>query len=299
MPLTAKGEEIKAAMQEQYGAEKGEEVFYASKNAGTISGVDDDQTKHDPHTGQFTSGPGGAGAASAHHEKEYNFHKAAAEKHSKAGNEKGAAAHSTAAAAHLNAAQKVTTKGAAGHSQAAQNASKEAQKVAPTGRTPASNVTVTRKGGVVGGPPPGYTRGASVREGDQGANLMGELSNTDEGMLDPLLPEPTLEHPQQHPDASTPPEPAYTGPPADQMGADELRAAYGGLTGGCNPQGTFGSDWDCTVDAGRAFDQATVVEAPPGMPLGEIMLQNAGYWLEHGVAPGPEVLVPTHAVDEK
>jgi len=40
MPLTAKGEEIKSAMEKQYGAEKGEEVFYASKNAGTITGVD-------------------------------------------------------------------------------------------------------------------------------------------------------------------------------------------------------------------------------------------------------------------
>jgi hypothetical protein len=164
MPLTAKGEEIMAAMQEQYGAEKGEEVFYASKNAGTISGVDEEAS----------------------------------------------------------------------------------------------------------------------------------LSNTDQ-MLDPLLPEPTLEHPQQHPNASTPPE----GPPADSSLSDELRSAYGGITGGCNPQGTFGSDWDCTVDGNRAFDQATEVEAPPGMPVGEIMLQNAGYWLEHGVAPGPEVMVPTHAVDKK
>lgn len=40
MPLTKKGEEIKAAMVEQYGAKKGEEVFYASKNKGTITGVD-------------------------------------------------------------------------------------------------------------------------------------------------------------------------------------------------------------------------------------------------------------------
>lgn len=40
MPLTAKGEKIKDAMQDQYGPEKGESVFYASKNAGTISGVD-------------------------------------------------------------------------------------------------------------------------------------------------------------------------------------------------------------------------------------------------------------------
>ena len=40
MPLTAKGEKIKAAMEQEYGSEKGEQVFYASRNAGTISGVD-------------------------------------------------------------------------------------------------------------------------------------------------------------------------------------------------------------------------------------------------------------------
>lgn len=40
MPLTAKGEKIERAMEKQYGEKKGEQVFYASKNAGTISGVD-------------------------------------------------------------------------------------------------------------------------------------------------------------------------------------------------------------------------------------------------------------------
>lgn len=40
MPLTDKGSEIKGAMEDQYGKEKGEQVFYASKNAGTIAGVD-------------------------------------------------------------------------------------------------------------------------------------------------------------------------------------------------------------------------------------------------------------------
>ena len=40
MPLTAKGEKILAAMIEKYGEEEGKRVFYASKNAGTISGVD-------------------------------------------------------------------------------------------------------------------------------------------------------------------------------------------------------------------------------------------------------------------
>lgn len=40
MPLTPKGTKIKSAMQEHYGSEKGERVFYASKNAGKIKGVD-------------------------------------------------------------------------------------------------------------------------------------------------------------------------------------------------------------------------------------------------------------------
>jgi hypothetical protein len=41
MPLTEKGREIMRAMKEQYGEEQGERVFYASKNAGKISGVDE------------------------------------------------------------------------------------------------------------------------------------------------------------------------------------------------------------------------------------------------------------------
>ena len=39
MPLTAKGRKIKTAMMKQYGSEKGEKVFYASENKGTITGV--------------------------------------------------------------------------------------------------------------------------------------------------------------------------------------------------------------------------------------------------------------------
>ena len=41
MPLTGKGEEIKKNMEEHYGKEKGEQVFYASANKGTIKGVHD------------------------------------------------------------------------------------------------------------------------------------------------------------------------------------------------------------------------------------------------------------------
>jgi len=40
MPLTAKGQKIMANMQQEYGPEKGERVFYASRNAGRITGVD-------------------------------------------------------------------------------------------------------------------------------------------------------------------------------------------------------------------------------------------------------------------
>ena len=39
MPLTKKGKKIKKAMIEEYGAEKGKRVFYASENKGTIKGV--------------------------------------------------------------------------------------------------------------------------------------------------------------------------------------------------------------------------------------------------------------------
>jgi hypothetical protein len=41
MPLTDKGDKIKGAMEKQYGDKEGEQVFYASKNKGVISGVDE------------------------------------------------------------------------------------------------------------------------------------------------------------------------------------------------------------------------------------------------------------------
>jgi hypothetical protein len=39
-PLTKKGRKIMSAMKSQYGEKKGKQVFYASKNAGKIKGVD-------------------------------------------------------------------------------------------------------------------------------------------------------------------------------------------------------------------------------------------------------------------
>jgi hypothetical protein len=56
MPLTEKGARIKSAMEKQYGKEKGEKVFYASKNKGKISGVDSDEKADDNQHMGFTKG---------------------------------------------------------------------------------------------------------------------------------------------------------------------------------------------------------------------------------------------------
>ena len=40
VPLTDKGKKIKKAMKKQYGKKKGEKIFYASANKGTIKGID-------------------------------------------------------------------------------------------------------------------------------------------------------------------------------------------------------------------------------------------------------------------
>lgn len=40
MPLSRKGRKIMRAMQREYGAARGERVFYASRNAGRIKGVE-------------------------------------------------------------------------------------------------------------------------------------------------------------------------------------------------------------------------------------------------------------------
>ena len=45
MPLNKKGKKILAAMQKEYGKEKGKTVFYAAENKGTIKGVKAKMTK--------------------------------------------------------------------------------------------------------------------------------------------------------------------------------------------------------------------------------------------------------------
>lgn len=39
MPLNKKGKKIKEAMEKEYGKKKGEKIFYASENKGTIKDV--------------------------------------------------------------------------------------------------------------------------------------------------------------------------------------------------------------------------------------------------------------------
>ena len=40
MPLTKKGKTILRSMREQYGKKRGTEIFYRSRNKGTIKGVE-------------------------------------------------------------------------------------------------------------------------------------------------------------------------------------------------------------------------------------------------------------------
>ena len=45
MPLNAKGKKIMKSMRKQYGKKRGETIFYASKNKGTIKGVEKRKTR--------------------------------------------------------------------------------------------------------------------------------------------------------------------------------------------------------------------------------------------------------------
>ena len=45
MQLNEKGKKIMKSMRKQYGKKRGEQVFYASKNKGTIKGVEKRKTR--------------------------------------------------------------------------------------------------------------------------------------------------------------------------------------------------------------------------------------------------------------
>ena len=183
MPLTEKGETIKKALQEEYGAEKGERILYAGKNAGTFTGID-----QEPLPMTTTTVP----------DNEPEFH------------------HEMPAADALNAP-----------------------------------------------------------------------------LVMPPVPEPTGEHPQLHPDASSPPTPALPGKAAD---------GWGGIAGGVNPQGCFGTErWDCG-DHGKAHDIAVMPMNFPGGPPGESLDQILGEALNlnaSGVMPTLGPLPTVHSVDEE
>ncbi len=54
--LTKKGEKIEGKMESEYGSKKGKSVFYASKNKGTIKGVEEkksDMARRMGHTKNF------------------------------------------------------------------------------------------------------------------------------------------------------------------------------------------------------------------------------------------------------
>lgn len=55
MPLTEKGKKVLASMKKQYGAKKGEQVFYASINAGKLTGVEGKGHQKKKHHGKGRS----------------------------------------------------------------------------------------------------------------------------------------------------------------------------------------------------------------------------------------------------
>ena len=72
----------------------------------------------------------------------------------------------------------------------------------------------------------------------------------------PPLPGPMFEHPQSHPDASTPPEPALDG-----FGNRDAAAGYGGVAGGVIPQGFDATD-----------------ACPTGMSHADILRGSEQFW---------------------
>ena len=56
MPLTKKGKKIKRAMRQQYGKDKGDRVFYAAENKGTLEGVAVNERKRKRKDGGASGG---------------------------------------------------------------------------------------------------------------------------------------------------------------------------------------------------------------------------------------------------
>lgn len=71
MPLSEKGDKIMSAMQKTYGEKEGESVFYASKNAGKISGVDEADASASP---DYSSGGVGGMSINGKEKTGYSIH---------------------------------------------------------------------------------------------------------------------------------------------------------------------------------------------------------------------------------
>jgi hypothetical protein len=56
MPLTEKGKKIMKSMQRTYGGKKGEQIFYATRNAGKIEGVEEKKKGGKVGKGRKSSG---------------------------------------------------------------------------------------------------------------------------------------------------------------------------------------------------------------------------------------------------
>lgn len=200
MPLTAKGEKIKAAMEEEYGKEKGESILYASKNAGTITGID------------AMSDPRPEDCADA----------------------------DPAPISELPAgmvARELSSRGDEG-----------ADQMATSGTSTAST-------GVTAAPP------------------VSPVMDQEEGVVMDPVPMPGTEHPQLHPDASAPPEPALGA-------ADDSTGVYGGIAGGLTDWKNWGTSSFCdNVDAPPP-PTVNPAESPgvPSISTDELLQQNARYW---------------------
>ena len=67
MPLTKKGKKILASMKKQYGEEKGERVFYASRNKGRIKGIEKGKKLHNPDSPYNSQKEIASGSTPAYH----------------------------------------------------------------------------------------------------------------------------------------------------------------------------------------------------------------------------------------
>jgi hypothetical protein len=222
MPLNEKGAEIMANMQEQYGKVRGERIFYASENAGTIEGV------HDQGMEESMS-PAGSGFDNDVDERTCDESAFPVPDQAYPSMTTSAPMTSTPTIPSMDKAEEDCATDAVG-----------AESYSPRGTT-------------------GYS-----------------INTEDQPIVMPPVPSTMFEHPQLHPDASTPPEMAV----GDNVGV------YGGIAGGL-------TDWskDCfsksSADNWPAYPSSASgppfpnpAESPgcPEITPDELVEQSRRYW---------------------